>query len=660
MPRSKRNRPPSAGSTTARPLAAWRWTGLVGAAALGLRLWHLLEYRHLPFFQVLQMDARFHAQWAQALLEHGWADPQVFFRAPFYPYFLAALQGMTGELFWTARIVQILIGTGTVVLVHRLALRLFPPRWALGAGLLAAFSWVPVHTETELLLEPVLTFQTTLLLFLMVRVLGRPPRWRDAFFWGLVTGLAAITRPNVLLFAPVVLVYAGWPRATGADPAARGRRRPVLSVGAACAGLLLPILPVWAHNARHGDAATWIAWQGGINLHLGNHAGANGWSAIAPGLRTDWRGSFEDAIRLAQERSGQSRRLRPSEVSRHWTREVARFWAENPGEALALTARKALLFWSATEIRNNEDPEFYRSRLTSLRFAPISFGLLAPFALIGLALAWRRGAGFRLLGLFTVAWFVSIVPFFVCSRYRLPIVPILPLLALAAVRTGVVERRQRRRAVLAWGAGVVLLYAVLLPPRSGVKDGGFFQGWNNVGDAWSEMGRWEDAAAAYRRALELNPRYVNSHNNLGLALDNLGRWPEAEQAFRAGLGVSPGHPVVRRNLATVLERQDRRPEAESLLVALVREPGSAWEDGLHLARVQEAAGRRAEAGATLRSLLSRYPDLTPARAGLAGLLRASGDVAGAREVLAEGLRRTPGNPELLRLARALDGTGMER
>ena len=49
---------------------------------------------------------------------------------------------------------------------------------------------------------------------------------------------------------------------------------------------------------------------------------------------------------------------------------------------------------------------------------------------------------------FVLAWFASVVPFFVCSRYRLPITPLLPLFALLPVEEGWRRYREKRWASL--------------------------------------------------------------------------------------------------------------------------------------------------------------------------------------------------------------------
>lgn len=637
--------------------------------AVGVRLWHLFEFARLPWFRALQMDALYHARLAERLVQEGWTVPGPFFRAPLYPFVLALLRATTGEILWSARLVQIALGVVTVHLAHRIALRLFPRVWALAAGVLAALLWISVHYETELLLEPFFTFLSTLLLFLMIRQEGRPGAGQ-LVVWGILSGLAVITRPNILLFLPVVLLYAAWlgadaPGRPRADHSARqlpasGLRgflafvpRPAAFV---LAGLLLPVLPVWVHNARQGDAATIVAWQGGINLYIGNNPAANGWSAVAPDMRTDWQGGYEDAINLAQEKSGSSRPLRPSQVSSYWTGQAARFWIEHPSQSLHLLGRKALLFWSNLEIRNNEDPRFYRHSLASLRWLPVSFGLLAPFVLVGLALAWRRGARFRLLVLFVVTWFLSIIPFFVCSRYRLPLAPLLPIFAVACVREGWVLYSARRWARLAAVVTIVAaFFPVVFAHHRDVEAGSFFQSYANMGDAYSELGLLSEAETAYRKAISLDSTYVHSHNNLGRMLEKSGRLAEAETAYRRGLAAHPEHPILRQNLGLILESQRKFEEAEAVFVGLAADYPESPDLALLVGRVQEAAGRTREAAESYQGLLDRKPQSVPARLRLAHLQASSGDTLGALATVEAGLRIAPANSDLRRARSFLRG-----
>jgi len=84
---------------------------------------------------------------------------------------------------------------------------------------------------------------------------------------------------------------------------------------------------------------------------------------------------------------------------------------------------------------------------------------------------------------------------------------------------------------------------------------------NNLGSALRMLGRVSDAEAAYQRALELDPDHIDTHNNLGNLLGILGRIPEALEHFRAALAQLPAHPEARRQLGVALAALGRKSEA---------------------------------------------------------------------------------------------------
>lgn len=61
-------------------------------------------------------------------------------------------------------------------------------------------------------------------------------------------------------------------------------------------------------------------------------------------------------------------------------------------------------------------------------------------------------------------------------------------------------------------------------------------------------GRWEEAAEVNRQIVAQSPRDVDAHNRLGKALSEIGRLDEALAAYRAALGIDPGNMIARRNL----------------------------------------------------------------------------------------------------------------
>jgi len=96
---------------------------------------------------------------------------------------------------------------------------------------------------------------------------------------------------------------------------------------------------------------------------------------------------------------------------------------------------------------------------------------------------------------------------------------------------------------------------------------------DNRGHHLAKEGKYEEAMADYRRALAINPAYLNANNNLGHALQQLGRPAEAVPFFRAALKANPDHLEVRNNLANALSDLGQLAEAmEHYEFVLARKP----------------------------------------------------------------------------------------
>jgi Flp pilus assembly protein TadD len=87
--------------------------------------------------------------------------------------------------------------------------------------------------------------------------------------------------------------------------------------------------------------------------------------------------------------------------------------------------------------------------------------------------------------------------------------------------------------------------------------------WHNLGIQLGDLRRYEEAEQAYRRAMELDPRDADPWNNLGILLRELERYGEAEQAYRRAIELDPRYAAPWNNLGVELERLERPGEAES-------------------------------------------------------------------------------------------------
>jgi Tfp pilus assembly protein PilF len=86
----------------------------------------------------------------------------------------------------------------------------------------------------------------------------------------------------------------------------------------------------------------------------------------------------------------------------------------------------------------------------------------------------------------------------------------------------------------------------------------------NAGIALAEMARWEEAVAAYRKALSLPtlPTPHTAYQNLGVALYNLKRYREAEEALRFAISLEPTLDAAYYHLGLVYLAGERRDDAK--------------------------------------------------------------------------------------------------
>ncbi|NNE43618.1 MAG: hypothetical protein HKN12_05380, partial [Gemmatimonadetes bacterium] len=540
-----------------------KWGIPAAAVALSavLRLLYFLQIRANPYFFAPVMDEGYHDQWAQEIAAGNWAFQLPFFRAPFYPTLLGLAYRLPGGPdFELIRGAQLALGAFTPAMVWLIARRLVPGKpaiWA-GAAFLTAADVMLAYFEADLLLEALLAPLSALLMWFVLRAgaTGAAGRWAAA---GLALGLFAVTRPNVLLFAPVLfLVALGWAGERFSLRAFRWRAGLALTLGTC-----LVVLPVTFVNWKWGGDPVLIASQGGLNFFLGNNDEANGWSATAPSLfRVDWWGGYEDAIRLAEEAEGRS--LTASEVSDHWFDRGFAWWAENPGAGMAITMKKAVFLLSGVEFGNNRDPAHFFEEFVPWGMPFLYFlYVMTPLALLGaVVLAARGSPGAWTLLLYLLVYSLSVILFFVTARYRVPLRPLLAVLAVVGVHWLWVGMRTRPgRAALALGGVAVFAVAANGNPWVRAYDPSPAQFYQSVASVYRSSGNLTEALRWQIRTVEEDPTYPEGNLNLGTMYMETGDPAAAITAFEAERAADPTDAKNLASLAQALQRVGRTEEA---------------------------------------------------------------------------------------------------
>jgi hypothetical protein len=356
-----------------------------------------------------------------------------------------------------------------------------------------------------------------------------------------------------LLVAPLLAALAWAPPA----PWPRRARR----IAVFLATLALPLVPVAWRNARAGGGFLPTTFQGGVNFYIGNHAGADGtYQPLTPGKQIPALERSE-SVRLAEAASGRS--LSPAEVSRYWLGRAAAWARQEPLTFARLQLRKLRLFWSWYEWPDAVDSYYLRALSPVLRIPWPDFGGVTILALAGLWLSRRRLRPLLPALVWIAGSTLATTLFFLFSRYRLPTVPGLMVLAgvpLAAVAGAVRERRLRPALALA----ALVLFAVLLPRLPGYAprlDLVHF----NLGRLHQEAGRPEDAAREYRLALAANPRDFLAALDLGTLAARGGRYDEARAWFERAAAGEPRSDDAAANLGGALLALGRLQEARAHL-----------------------------------------------------------------------------------------------
>lgn len=550
-----------------------------------------------------------------------WGDT-AFFRAPLYSYLIGILYAIFGQTPTPYLVVQLLLGLATVVSTYFCARYLFDRKVALISGVIIACWPTLIYFGGELMITTLAVFWAPLLLLsLQVAVDRNQPRLYVVA--GVILGLAAITRPTFLpLLALVPLHHL---IKLKHDRLKLAVRHAILIV----LGLLIPVLPVTIRNlAVAGDPAL-ISTQGGVNFFLGNQRDADGISVSMPALGPIMQGGkYQDnvwtsSVQIAEHESG--RELSQSEVSSYWFGRGLDEIAAAPIRAVGLFFKKNYFFWHGQEIFNNKSPYYagsYSWLLDILLWkAGLNFpsGLLFPLLLVGVYLGFKNRKRVSLLTLLLLIFSLTVSLFFVCSRFRQPLVPLAAIMAASALVE--IVRLFKRKRSQAWpllGAFVVLV--VLLNLGGNVESKiNLSQHHNVIGNLYFANGDFNNAAIQFEEAIRINPQNAQSYGSLGAAYGKSGRLNDAERVLRQAVEYHPRSSEFHFNLGLVYKQSGRNDQAESHFRTAIDLDPKAEMPYLGLGAILEERNQPDSARAVYQDLQRQRPDSWKARSKLESL-----------------------------------------
>ncbi|HVL69122.1 MAG TPA: tetratricopeptide repeat protein [Vicinamibacterales bacterium] len=73
----------------------------------------------------------------------------------------------------------------------------------------------------------------------------------------------------------------------------------------------------------------------------------------------------------------------------------------------------------------------------------------------------------------------------------------------------------------------------------------------------AQNGLWKEATYRWQRAAEIDPTYAEAWNNLAIGYEHQGRFEEAEAAYQRALKLAPKNVLIRQNYDLFKEIHDR-------------------------------------------------------------------------------------------------------
>ncbi len=593
-----------------RPLYAYLFLFLL---AFGIRLVYLSQFESTPTFHRPILDEADYLELAQLIGSPQGLPDEPYYRTPLYPYLLSFVYRITGESIFTTRLVQILLGSVLPLLIMALGVRLFNKPVGFAGGIIAALYPTFIYYDGSLLTTSTMVLLTTLLIWQLYRCQERM-HWKSFVFAGLLLGLAALARPNILLLAPALLIWI-W---LVIKPALGFKRAMIsyLVIGLACMAI---IIPVTIRNYAVSHDFVLISWQGGFNFWLGNHRQANGWSAVAPGMDASLKGAAKQSITIAEAKA--KKPLLRSEVSRYWYASGWNHIRSDLSGFVARTLKKLRLLVNGFEIPNVQNiyhARTYGSILRPLLFTKgiyFPYGILTPLALVGIALSIPRWRKYLILHLFLASYAISVIAFFVCARFRQPLIPVLILFAAYAVHQLVGYLRNRRFLPV-----LVILLAVAalmfetnhqlleITPKE-------LDAWSHysLGNAYKDQGNLTQARAEYELAYQADTSNVYALINIGCTYRDQNNFPEAIKRFREAINKNPSIHNSFLYLGNLYMVRGEFEEAAAVLANGCRMARYNDEIHLELARAYYGLNRFEDAKAALEICLRLNRDNRAAR-----------------------------------------------
>jgi 4-amino-4-deoxy-L-arabinose transferase-like glycosyltransferase len=463
-----------------------------------------------PFFYHQLVDSNTYDEIAKMFLYYD-SYPEAFYQPPFYPVFLSVIYKLFGLGYIWPRILQTVIGLFNIYLVYYLASRIFNRKTGLLAAFMISVYGVLIYFELELLPAILIAFLNLLFLIALYRTITKPS-YSKAFVSGILFGLSAITMPVILPFAIIAVVYFFITSSKRKD----SNHSTALIILLAVLGALIPILPVTYHNYQKSRELIVISYNGGINFYLGTGKNFEEKVNIRPGYY--WEELTNEPAKYGI--------TKPNETSGYFYQKSFKIIQDDPMGYLNTLAKKLLMFANGNEIMRNQEIYPFRQYSPVLRVLlwknrlAFPYGILFPLFLIGfiLCIIDKRRTSYLLL-LFCLLHILVLLSFFITSRYRVNIIPVMIIIGAYGIASLIEKIKQKEFAKVSVLALIFLGLIILSNWKIGDMPVRFnADAYYNLAISYRDENNASQGKEMLLKALEIDPDHTEACNEMGILL----------------------------------------------------------------------------------------------------------------------------------------------
>ncbi len=310
----------------------------------------------------------------------------------------------------------------------------------------------------------------------------------------------------------------------------------------------------------------------GINFYLGNNPRATGLFSAPDNIGINQEDMFRDSRIIADMESG--KRLKASEVSRFWLKKAAKFMINNPINYFILLFKKVIYLFSPDEFVHDMEWDYVIKKVRIFKFLLHDLRFILPFSFLGICLGFKNIKNLALLYMALVSLSLSIIIFFVTTRYRMALVPFFILFAGAGlfnILSKFKEKKYLKFGILVISAAIIFIFSTS-PRLILAKNASSFEKQQS-----SAIGHL-NAAAIYENSLdyqgaleELKTADNISHDNprilfkLGLVYAYLNDKYSAKMNFRKVIEICPSCVDAYYNSGFIYNKEGHFLEAQEIL-----------------------------------------------------------------------------------------------